>query len=106
MGPDKGYVFGTNRKRTICEVLRDINDQFQGDSEQHRQARDFVVCAMLQAKSMICILARLRQARGQTTDLDLGTISDWLFQENTREHMTQAHRIRANPNYKVGGKYS
>ena len=96
----ESYIFGTNRTRTVCEVLRDINDQFQGDSEDDKAARDLVVNGMLIAKAMVGILGDFR--RGKETE----SISVWLFEDNTAEHITKAHAIRDNPDYKVGRKYN
>ena len=106
MGSDTGYVFGTNRIRTICEVLRDINDQFQGDNEEHRVARDIIVNSMLLSKRMISILARLKRG-GERVALNSNEVmSDWLYSDNPAEYTEAARAIRGNPDYKVGGRYN
>jgi len=102
MGSETGYIFGVNGRRTICEVFRDINDQFQGDSETDRQARDLVVNGMLLSKRMVGILARFK---GKLENF-LGTISDEFFDLNTAEFIKKAKAIRYKPGYKVGGKYN
>jgi len=111
MGLDAQYVFGTNRTRTICEVLRDINDQFQDDNEDDRIARDLVVNAMLLSKSMVGMLAKFREAlrkKALPTEANElgGTISDWLFHDNSTERIREANAIRDKPGYKVGGKFN
>lgn len=105
MGLEKQYIFGINGRRTICEVLRDVNDQFQGDSEIDRQARDLVVNSMLLSKRMVGILARFKRGAGGLSEW-LGTISDEFFDLNKAEFVEKAKAIRYKPDYKVGGKYN
>jgi len=105
MGPQEQYIFGINGRRTICEVLRDINDQFQDDSETDRQARDLVVNGMLLSKKMVGILAGFKRGAGGLSEW-LGTISNEFFDLNTAEYIEKAKQIRYGPNYKVGGKYN
>ena len=102
MGSKTGYVFGVNGRRTICEVLRDINDQFQGESETDRQARDLVVNSMLLSKKMIGVLARFK---GKLEDW-LGTISEEFFVINSAEYVEMAHTIRNRTDYKDGAKFN
>ena len=90
------YVFGTNRTRTICEVFREINDQVQGDSEEEKLARDFVVNAMLLSKKMVSILSMFKN----------GIMADW-FDNNPIENFRKSRSIRDNnPDYKVGAMFS
>ena len=100
------YIFGINGRRTICEVFRDINDQFQGNSKEHRQARDLVVNGMLLSKKMIGILARFKRDSGGDIKQRFGTISEEFFDPNTPNYLDKAKAIRREPGYKVGGRYN
>jgi len=106
VGSKKQYIFGINGRRTICEVLRDINDQFQDDSEEHKQARDLVVNSMLLSKKMIGILAQFKKDAGGNINEWLGTISEEFFDINSAKYLEMAHTIRGKPGYKVGGKFN
>ena len=99
------YIFGINGRRTICEVLRDINDQFQGNSEIDRQARDLVVNGMLRSKKMIGMLAQFKRDSSGDLNRWLGTINEEFFDINTPKYLDKAKAIRHKPGYKVGGKY-
>lgn len=106
MGSKDQYIFGVNGRRTVCEVLRDINDQFQGDSETDRQARDLVVNGMLLSKRMVGILAQFKRDSGGDIHEWLGTISEEFFDLNTPEYTDKARAIRNKPDYKVGSKFN
>ena len=48
-------------KRTLCEVLRLINDIVQSDSEEHRQIRDLLAEAEHKAKRVVRKLVEYNQ---------------------------------------------
>jgi hypothetical protein len=102
MGSEEGYIFGANRTRTICEVLRDINDELQGNSEEHRDGRDLVVNAMLLSKKMVSALGQLKRA----VTGNYSTVSEEMFEDNPVELNKKAREIRSNPDYKVGSVHN
>lgn len=89
------YVFGTNRTRTICEVLREINDEVQGDTDTEHLTRDYVVNAMLLSKKMVSILSRFKS----------GIMKDW-FDDNPDKNIERSRAARDNGNYKVGAMFN
>ena len=97
MGQAERNIFGVYGRRTICEVLREINDRAQGDTETEVQLRDLTLETILLSKRLVYVMSRfkdLRDGSWTTRWYDLTTRDDW----NTAE------TVRSKPDYKIGDR--
>ena len=82
-----------NRKLTLCEVLRQINDTHQGDTEHDKQTRAMLCTAEHMAKRMAHKLYEYKK------DFDKG----W-WEEN--KQYDEAMKKRLNEKYCTGWKWN
>ncbi len=82
----QGVRFGTNRTRTICEVLREINDRAQGDGE----LRQHILIALELGKRLAWALVQYK-----------ASVLDGWFAPNP--FWTESERKRREVTYKLPG---
>lgn len=79
-----------NEKLTLCEVIRTINDRFQGKDEVSRETRNLLCLALFMAKRMA------RRLREYNEKWD----ADWVYENKAYRNAL----MRAEETYQVGSK--
>lgn len=79
--------------KTICEVLRRINDCCQGNTENDAKIRELLLEAMSRAKNIITDLWRYKKACDR----------EW-WKKNPQAEIDLLKGLRTGMNYKIGGK--
>jgi len=90
---------GSNRTRSVCEVLRLINDQAQGDTEVDEEIRNLVAEAMNYTKRMARKLWEYHDKYGiERYDTGWYETNAYLSQKDKELE----EQRRSDPSYKVG----
>ena len=83
----------SNQKRSICEVLRDINDLHQGDTDTDKNTRILLMEAEVMAKKIVNKLIDYSKIANK---------SAWIEWENDNPNYEEDLRRRTNKSYLVG----